>query len=346
MPSPPLLDLEALLAPVPGDEPAGGSIPFEVRQELEDARKEVNPEDFPADDPMRPENPKKADWPGIIRLAQQTLTETSKDLLVAARLTEALTKQQGFAGLRDGLRLMRRLVEDCWDRINPAVEDGDLEARAAPFHWIDDADKGARFPTALRTVPLVVGATGAYGWYEWRQSQDGKGTVSRDDFEKAATATPRDYCQTVIEDLTECYQEILQLGQILGQRMGSDAPGLLSLRQALDECLSLEKQILQRKGGPEVGPSENGEAAAGDGATQQARRAATSREEAYRQLADAAATLQRLEPHSPIPYLVQRAVELGALPFPQLIRALIREPNVLAELSRELGIKDEAPPSE
>jgi len=48
-----------------------------------------------------------------------------------------------------------------------------------------------------------------------------------------------------------------------------------------------------------------------------------------------------LEPHSPIPYLVQRAVELGAMPFPQLMRALIRDANTLTELSRELGIKSE-----
>ena len=68
----------------------------------------------------------------------------------------------------------------------------------------------------------------------------------------------------------------------------------------------------------------------------------TSRAEAYRQLARAAAVLQELEPHSPIPYLVQRAVQLGSLPFPDLIKALIREPNVLAELAREFGL-GEAP---
>src|SRR5262249_52905081 len=66
-----------------------------------------------------------------------------------------------------------------------------------------------------------------------------------------------------------------------------------------------------------------------------------TRADAYRQLSEAAALLQRLEPHSPIPYPVQRAVELGAMPFPQLMRALIRDANTLTELSRELGIKSE-----
>jgi hypothetical protein len=31
---------------------------------------------------MRPSEPKKADWQGIIRVAQEALTDTSKDLLV------------------------------------------------------------------------------------------------------------------------------------------------------------------------------------------------------------------------------------------------------------------------
>src|SRR5436190_1554738 len=114
MASPPLLDIAALTAPIPGDEPAGPPVPFEIRSQLEEDRKEEDPADYAPDDPMRPEEPKRANWSGIIRISQDTLTEKSKDLLVAARLTEALTKQHGFAGLRDGLHLMRELVQNCW----------------------------------------------------------------------------------------------------------------------------------------------------------------------------------------------------------------------------------------
>jgi predicted component of type VI protein secretion system len=56
--------------------------------------------------------------------------------------------------------------------------------------------------------------------------------------------------------------------------------------------------------------------------------------------------LERLEPHSPVPYLVRRAVALGSLPFPQLMKALIREDytQAITEMNRELGIKEEPPP--
>jgi type VI secretion system protein ImpA len=89
---------------------------------------------------------------------------------------------------------------------------------------------------------------------------------------------------------------------------------------------------------PDEGAESDNQAA---GSASRGAGAARSRAEAYRQLADAADLLQRLEPHSPIPYIVKRAVELGALPFPQLMKALIRDANVLTELNRELGIRAE-----
>src|SRR6516165_6759422 len=113
MPTPSLLSFDEVLAAIPGEDPAGDTVPFTVRQKLEEFRKEINPADFDPDDPLRPDQKKAADWPAVQRLAVETLTGSSKDLLVAARLTEALTKQYGFAGLRDGLHLMKLLVSDC-----------------------------------------------------------------------------------------------------------------------------------------------------------------------------------------------------------------------------------------
>src|SRR5713226_9240280 len=130
MASPPILEFETLLAPIEGANPAGEELPFPVRKKLDDARKDINPNLFAPDDPRRPEKPQPADWPGIEQLAKDTLARTRKDLLVAARLTEALVKRHGFGGLRDGLRLMRRLVKECWDRVYPVIQDGDMEVRA------------------------------------------------------------------------------------------------------------------------------------------------------------------------------------------------------------------------
>src|SRR4051794_40158680 len=153
MPTPPLLDFDALLAPLPGDAPAGRPVPFDLRRQFEEGRKQV--EAAPYGPAGGPREIIPADWPGLVRLTREVLTTTSKDLMTAARLTEALTMAEGFAGLRDGLTLLRRLLAECWDRMHPDLEDGDLEVRAGPFNWLDDRDRGALFPPKLLLVPVV-----------------------------------------------------------------------------------------------------------------------------------------------------------------------------------------------
>jgi type VI secretion system protein ImpA len=345
MASPAVVNVDALIAPIPGENPAGPSVPFAVRQKLDDLRKEVRPEDFAADDPLRPKQAKPADWESIVEIAEQTLGETSKDLLVAARLTEGLAKAKGFAGLRDALTLLRRLYEECWDRLNPVIEDGDVEVRASQINWLDDPDRGARFPTSVRGIPLITDDEATFSWLDWRKAQEAADEEWRQKFDAAVAVVPRKHCQDNVDDVVKAAEELEALKKVLDARLGDNAPGLLEVRRAIADCRTLAQQLLQRKGPGEVAVAETPVAEEEAAAPAENGRPATkgrmgTREEVYEQLAAAAAVLQQIEPHSPIPYLIQRAVELGKLPFPQLIKVLIRDPNILTDLNRELGIKD------
>jgi type VI secretion system protein ImpA len=316
-------------------------------------RREINPNDYDPSDPQRPSTAKAADWPAIAELGQQVLRETSKDLSVAARLTEALVKEYRFVGLRDGLRLLRLMVEQCWDRLSPALDEGDdLEVRAAPFRWLDDPDRGASFPSTLRSVPLVLGGGAEYGWLDWRRSQDPRSGLTPESFDKARQATPVDSSRDAVELLSAARAEFDGMVNALKERMGESAPAMLGLRQAFDDCQLLAQQILELNATmdlPEAAPDSATEssdatdamAATGSGSAATARQPIT-RAQIYAQLTEAANALRRLEPHSPIPYLLERAVTLGSLPFPALMRELIRDPNVLTEMSREMGLKEGA----
>jgi type VI secretion system protein ImpA len=335
MPSPSLLDFDSLLAPIPGDDPAGEDLPFDVRQKLDEYRQEI-------DNPDQPEASKKPDWAGVVRLAQDTLTKTSKHLRPAARLTEALVKLHGFAGLRDGVRVMRRLIEDCWDRMRPTLtEPDDLERRAADLHWLDDAERAARFPYTVRFVP-VFGVTPELSLFDMQRARDGQGSMSWDDFQKVIRESRLSSFQTFTEDLEETLAEMDLLGKAMSAKMQSAAPAMVGLRGAVGECYTLMKQI-NTQYNPVAAAAQGGQEAAesgqsSDGVSGQIR----SREQAYRQLAAAAATLRQLEPHSPIPYLVDRCISLGSLPFPELMRELVRDSGVLEELNRLMGIKEAA----
>ncbi len=344
MPTPAALDFDILLAPVTGDDPTGGAVPFTLRERLDQARKEVNPDDFDARDPMRPAEAKLADWPGIVALTTDALARTSKDLTLAARLVEAETRLRGFAGLRDGLRLIRRLVDEAWDRVRPVVEEpDDLEVRAAALNWLDDTDRGARFPTTVRLVRLVESPEGTLSWLEWSQSSKSEEAAER--VEKIVNAAPRERCQTVAEDLDEVVDELAQLLNLCNEKMGAVGPGLIQLRQAVIECQTLARQVLNRKGPAAVAaetaeadaPGTDGEA--GPGGSVGLGRIIATRAQAYQRLVEVATALEAIEPHSPIPHIIRRAVALGQLSFPDLMKELIKDAAVLNEMSRNLGIK-------
>ena len=120
---------------------------------------------------------------------------------ITAWLVEALVKQHGFAGLRDGLRLLRELQERFWPSLYPEVEDEDLEPRAAPLAWLNE-----KLPPSIREVPLTQSRDGQnYAWWRWEESRvvdnlgrrdqealaaalaDGK--ITGEQFDKAVEAT-------------------------------------------------------------------------------------------------------------------------------------------------------------
>jgi type VI secretion system protein ImpA len=346
MASAPELDLAALTAPISGDNPAGGRVPITLRQRLESARKdlEANP-----DDPTAAPIPKVPDWPGIIKLGIETISQTSKDLETGLRITEALTRQYGMVGLRKGFELLKALVENCWDFLHPIpdTEDGEgPEIRAERFNWIGDMDAGARFPHTLRAVPFMRAGGKLVSLTDREAAFAGKHEVSADDMNRAQLASP-----TTMQEVEEAYQAFFDLDRALTEKLENRAPGMMGLRQVLDEVRS----TAQKLGGvatPGAAEATNGEtsatvgtngAAAAAGGVAIAVDAGTvrSRDDVYRMILQLADALERMEPHSPIPDLLRRAVDLGRMPFRRLIKELITDSGNLAQVYREFGIRDE-----
>jgi len=67
--------------------------------------------------------------------------------------------------------------------------------------------------------------------------------------------------------------------------------------------------------------------------------AVRSREDAYKRLNEAADYLLKAEPHSPVPYLIKRAISWGDMPLPQLLGELILDPNYGAAIVALLGMQ-------
>ena len=348
MPTPKVLDnIDALVAPISPDNPAGEELSYDVKGQLDQLRKQIK-------NPDQPEDDKEPDWPGVIKLATDTLTRSSKHCRLAARLTEALVRKgHGYAGLRDGLTLMRRLVGECWDRLQPVVpaEEGEdrtdaLDFRLSDFRWLDDPDGGAFFPNVIQMVP-IFGRSDRFGIMEMKRSREKKGVMPWAEFEKLIRETGPVAVQNAIDDTGESLRELDQLVLNLRAKLaganGVQPPAMTRLRDAVQECYTLLQQ-LQKEFFPKAAASA-ADGAVPAGALPAAEAALpkkpATREDALRQLEEAAELMRQLEPHSPISYLVERAIVLGKLPFPQLMKELIQEQKALADLFRLVGIKED-----
>src|SRR5919198_3115941 len=112
-----------LLNPVAGSSAGGENLRYSpIYDKIKEARREDD--DAPLGDWQYQR--KLADWPLVIKLASETIATKSKDLQLAAWLTEALLRKEGVAGLKEGLDLIRGLIENFWDGLYPEIEDGDV----------------------------------------------------------------------------------------------------------------------------------------------------------------------------------------------------------------------------
>ncbi len=332
-----LLDFASLIAPIPGADPAGQPLSFSVRERLDKARLEP--------DPLEPSTAdRRADWKAIIDLSSDALANSSKDLLLAVRLVEALTRKHDFAGLRDGFKLLRLLVENCWDRLHPTPEEGEgMEVREGPFKWLNDTTRGARFPAAIAGIPVIRVRGEAYSYYDW------KSTARLAEFETAIPLADVKKLKEIHDDMQAAVAELHSLGKVLDEKMKDASPDLTTeenpsnIGQSLKHYRDMLAEIMRRRGmGAFTTPEETtgeSEESASDEQSVAGPVGKTNREELYRQLDQIANALQTIEPHSPIPFLLKRAVRLGAMPFPELMRQIIRETGAHDELDRLLGLE-------
>lgn len=334
MASPPLLQFDALTAPLPAGDPGSPAVFRDLRGDFAELIREEDPHAFPEGDPQR-DNPKKANWQAVVDLAREALTRRSKDLRIAAWLTAGLTQVGRFAGLRDGLRLLNLLVSDCWERLNPPVEDNDPRERGEAIANILDADSGPlRLPGQVRLLPIARGDRQEYGSYHLGRRHEGASVDPKDLEQARARLSPAD-CRQLAEDVAGAADELDRLRAALAIRIPSGPPSFDGLRAALQECQADVEELLRAKSvpepppGPPAGEPPAGGAPAGNGAGRAAPLTAAgdvaaARRGVYEQLLAAADRLEQLEgPISPIADVIRKVARWGQMPYRDLRRTKV-----------------------
>ena len=369
--------VDVLLKPLPGDEPTGTSAQYDpVIAQVRIAR------DF--DDPSLPqgewERPlKKADWSLVAELCSKTLGERSKDLLIAAWLTEAWIHLHQVDGLRAGVRLIMGLLNTYWDGLHPRQsEDGDYDARVAPLAWINEI-----LPLTLRLnvglMPWPDRKPPFISLEDWtnapllvppKSDKDNEPnpaeTPSREELMLVGATTATPMLLQLRESLAVAMTEWKEFDAMIDERLKKEAPSLsrvgetlsmidravtslLSNRQNLSATTARAStdtdihtdqpvELTENTAEFEIKPAETGDDFVD---LSLATGPIRSRADAYRQLEGIANFLQSIEPHSPTPYLVRRAVSWGRMPLHELMQEVLREEGDLNRLFTVLGLKPE-----
>ena len=320
------IDIDAILAPLPGDNPAGENLRYApVYDEIKEARR--------ADDPLDrgdwDREIKTSDWDKVIALSVEVLTEKTKDLQIAAWLTEALTKTEGFEGLIAGLKILTGFLSNFWDTVYPEIEEDDLDYRVGPLEFLNN-----NLWFVIKEVPVTDrGVTSGYSWLQWQDSRQvgyekdtlnqygdvddskkaardekiAEGKLSAEDFDGAVAMSSKAFYVELESSLTSCVEAFKILDQTVDERFGNEAPRLSELKQSIQDCDLLISRILKKKREiePDPEPGLEIESEAQTEGTLEAVQDETEME-----------TIQPVPSSAPAPDPVKGALSAPSVPFP------------------------------
>jgi type VI secretion system protein ImpA len=364
MASPAVLDLDSLLAPVSAESPAGANLredftPTSIYYELKDARTAARAAERRAQATYDEEDGGEAlpDWNPILERVPEVLVGHAKDLELTAWLIEALLRRDGFAGLRDGFRLARGLVENFWDDLFPRPDEDGIITKLAPLTGLNGEGAEGTLIAPISMVEITQGMNyGPFNSWQYDQAQQVRGldpdalekrvqegAITPEIFHVAVGETDIEFFRTLIADLDGCIDEFKQLTAILDELAGADSPPSSAILQSLEavreKVTFITKDLILEDTPPEVveaasegggrGPSANGGGGGGPLKT---------REDAFRTLQEVSEYFRRNEPHSPISYLLQQSVRWGRLSLPELVKELIQDSNARDTYFKLTGI--------
>jgi type VI secretion system protein ImpA len=330
--------IESLLQPVSAQQPCGPDLSNEP--EMEDLKTllkgkpeiEMGSVKKPAEPPV---------W-GDLQAKSIEFLSKSKDLRVAVMLCCAMLKTDGLAGFRDGLQLIRGLLEKSWDSFHPLLDPEDKNDPAQRLNILRDltTERGSwaagwlSIADYLYAAPLCQPKGAPPITFDQLQAaklkQAGGAAPAGAPSVASLASALRDGADQVLAS-HQALQEALETVHGIDQFLTNT----LSARKTIS-FENLQKVLREMLGGlqPYV-PGGGGEAAAASGlagATHEVPGAVAavasisgvvrSRDDVVRALDSICKYYDQVEPSSPVPYLLRRAQKLATMDFVEAVQEL------------------------
>lgn len=279
-----------------------------------------------------------ANWDEVGRIAVDALSNKSKDLQIAIWLLEAQLHKNGFSAIAPCIHFIHQLTKDFWDGLYPKVENGDLDHRFNLIAWVND-----KLQPVVKQLPLTLTRNDhVFSWADWEmaayfeqlppeQRKDlGNDYIQINSIITAILGTPIEFYKNLFLQLDMALKSIDDYAVLLDELFGRDAPSLNGLRSLLSDVYETLYSHVKHRGieaasnedEPQNANNETMENAPAGSGSGGGSGPIKGRTDAYARLSEAAEYLAMDDPHSPVPYLVYKAIQWGQLNTAELYQEL------------------------
>lgn len=323
-------DVEALLAPVSGDNPVGEDLSYDSeRQEIESAfERSVGGEDAGSD----------ANWRDVIGLIEGQCART-KDLWLAGYLMRAGARMGRIDTVARGAQLLAGLLDRYWDNVHPQLDEYGFQGRKTP---LESLTRLGDFINPLKATILVRHPRlGEYSSNDIERfarngdSEDGYGM-----FRAAMAEMAGEDLQEALALIDEVRDGVTRADGIMTAHSGSETS--VNFQTTYEALGAIRKSLASFIPGVETeedaAPAAGGDDYAASGASAGGGRGTPgsieSREDVMRALDAISDYYRRKEPGSPVPLALRRAREWVTLDFMAVLEDIA--PNSIDEAKRVL----------
>jgi type VI secretion system protein ImpA len=352
-------DLEAILAPLAGDQPTGVDLrqdyaPTSIYFRLRDARAAARDAERQAETAEGGEEGLPTLWRPVATLAIDALKASSKDLEIATWLTEALVRIAGLPGLMAGASVIAGLAEQYWDGLFPMPDEHGMETRVAAVAGLSGQGADGTLMQPLRKSVLFRRPDGSpFGLWQYqatlelsgitdperRAQRMAAGVLPFDDVDKEARLAGPSYWSAQRDAISHVMVAWQEMGRVLDEKAGQASPSGNRVRELLDLMLETSNRFAPQ-GTTTTAADAAGAATDGGAPTAAAASGAlTGREQALRQLGEVAEWFKRNEPNSPIGFTLDEAARRARLAWPDLIAELVSDETARQALLTSAGMK-------
>ena len=371
MPSPPVIDMDELIAPIQENTPCGEDVRmdrsalsdyFSIKDARNNARAAERANLFGDDD-----NPQTIDmWRTVASLARRLLTEKTKDIEIASWYLESLLRLHGIVGLRDGFTLLRILVEKYWHGLYPTPDEDGLESKVAPLAGLNgDGAEGTLLSPIRNAMITDESSFGTFSFWQYQQAHSAERITDSDQrearidelgfsletIEDTLNDTDIHFYIGLIEDLEISKDEHKKLNTLLREHCADDAPVSSNISNLLDEVLRTVRFINKARleeSGASLSDDAGDDSAQINSANQNASArpqvklstggAIKNRDVALQRLKEVADFFHIYEPHTPLAPAIERIIQWGQMSVSQLMVELLPEQSARTAYTQLTGV--------